>query len=542
MPPAQLVWVTLVDKNEVFQLVDKLASEKATIMNLWREIGELIYPGQSDFYRYFTNIPNAGAKRRPIFDPTGETALDIFASSMSGLLANPAAKWLAFETSNTELLDDREVGEFLDEAQTKVLSVFNNPYTKFYDNFYTCLKLIGAFGSGMLMMDADDDFVCKFRAESPRGYDYTEDFGGNIDQVFFEREFTIGALRGKVQKDGWEIPEEYMKRPDNDKLVILRHIYPNPDYKPDGLGEKFAKFHSYYYIKEKKLLIKKAFFNMRPTAIGRWDRLDTGKWPDSPGRVALGNVKLMQQADRAVTVAMEKELRPALIVNSEAKFGKLDTSAGAVNVGRGNPAETLRELRTNGANVNGAFAWMEIKRQQIRTAFYVDVFQTAQDVNMTATEAQIRNQERLRTVAPKASRIQSDLLGPAAEYVLYQLVKRGELKLPEALKQAGGDIKATYISPLAQAQRMADAQSMLQFFGDLSAIAQAFPEALDSIDYDEAVNEMADIRGIPEKILRTKKAVDSIRANRQQQLQLQQGIALAQQAGEAGQAVQQVLQ
>ncbi len=525
---------------KALETYEKLLGEKVTQLSLWREIGEFMYPSQSDFGRYYTTQSNRQDKRRLLFDPTGEYSLDIFASSMVGLLANPAAKWLAFETDDLNLLDDRETQMFLDDAQRKVLSVFNNPRSKFYDNLFTSLKMIGAFGAGMILADSDDDVIMKFRAESPRNFDYTEDFGGNVKDVYLEREFTIASLKEKTE---WDIPAEILARPDTDKVKIIRHIAPNPDFNPTKLGKKFAKFHSNYYLKNEKKLVHSGFFNSARAAIGRWDRIDSCKWPDSCGRVALAGVKLMQNADRAMIVAMEKELRPTLFVSSEAKFGKLDTSAGAVNVGRGNPNDTIRELRTTG-NVSTAFQWMEIKRQQIRQAFYTDVFQSVEAVNMTATEANIRNQERLRVITPKAARIQSDLLGPLAETVLAELIQKKMLQVPRAMLDAGGEIKITYISPIAQAQRFNDAQNMLQFMQDLGIMAQMFPETLDKIDPDKMVDEMAEIRGVPESILRPKETTgddvgfENIRADRAQQQQLQQTLMMAQQAGDAGQAIQ----
>lgn len=536
-------------EQKVFELLERLQAEKTTILSLWREIGEFIFPTHQDFYRYFANQSSGSKRRRPIFDPTGEQSLDIFASSMVGLLANPATKWVAFQTSDVELLNNREIQLFLDEAQAKVLSVFNNPRTKFYDNLFIVLKLIGAFGSGMLMMDEDDEVIVKFRAESPRNFDYTEDFSGNINEIFFEKEFTIAALKTKAEKDNWQIPPEVLQRRDTEKIEVIRHIKPNDNFKPDGLGEKFAKFHSMYYLKEMKRMIHKGFFNMPPASIGRWDRLDGEKWPDSPGRAALGNVKLMQAADRAMTVAMEKELKPTLFVSSEAKFGKLDTSAGTVNVGRGNPNDSVRELRTNGQGVLGAFQWMETKRQQIRQSFFVDVFQTAQDINMTATEASIRNQERLRGIAPKATKIQSDILGVAAEKVLLSLIKAGKIEVPELLKaKPEADFKVVYLSPLAQAQRLEDANNINRYIGDIGNIAQAFPEVLDRIDPDSLATELADIRGVPEKILRPAKSrgnivgFEDLREQRQQEMKQQETLQTAQQVAEVAQLTEQQLQ
>ncbi|MCG8394203.1 MAG: portal protein [Pseudomonadales bacterium] len=534
--------------DKIFELYDRIEGEKTTIIALWREIGEFMYPGQQDFYRYFASRANENRRRRPIFDPTGEYSLGTFASSTIGLVANQATKFISFQPTNVELLEDREVQLFMDEAQRKVLAVFNNPRTRFYTNLYTVAKLTGAFGTGMLMMDIDEDNVIRFRSESPKNYNYTEDFTGSVDEVFFEREYTVAMLKSKAETDDWEIPGDILSRNDDDKVRIVRHILRNPDFDPNAefATVKTAKYHSNYYLKEEKTLIRQGFHNERPVAVSHWDRIENEKWPDSPGRVALGNVKMMQAADRAMIVAMEKELKPTLFLSSEAKFGKLDTSAGAVNVGRGNPNDSVREMRTNGAGVTNAFAWMETKRQQIRTAFYVDVFQTAMDINMTATEAAIRNQERLRSVAPKMAKFQADIIGPAAEMVLIELIRRGELIVPRALAEDPGELRVSYMNPLAQAQRLEDANNILQYFQDLAAVGQVYPEVFDRVDPDSVATEMAEIRGVPERIMRPKQTsgedvgYQDIREQRAQAQQQQQALQATQQVAEVAGAVQDI--
>lgn len=512
----------------VFDDYAKLVSDKSSILPVWQEIGEYIYPALQDFNRYISR----GEKRgRPIFDQTAELSNDTFASSLMGLIANPSTKWLNYQLSDTRLMQDRSVQMFLDEAQTKALSVFNNPRGKFYDNLFTLLKIIGAFGTGALMMDDDKDAVAKFRAESPKNIDFTEDFGGNVKDVYFEREYTVEAILEKRDNDKWTIPSAYNTKPKSEKVKVLRHIRRNNAYDPTKAGIKFAKFISEYWLKEEKQLAHSGFFNVQRVAIGRWDRMESSKWADSPGRVALGTTKMINAADRAMIVAMEKELSPTLFVSSEAKYGKLDTSAGAVNVGRGNPNDMLRELKTTG-NIGAAFEWMETKRQQIRNAFYVDVFQMNPSVDITATQAMIMNQEKMRGIAPKGGKIQSDVLGPAAEFVLYELIKRGEIKLPEILKQSKADIKVIYLSPLAQAQRLQDANSILQFMSDINFVAQASPTVLDRIDFDATVQEMADIRGIPEKLLLPLQETMEIRDQRNKERQAQQMMASTQQIAE----------
>ncbi len=95
-------------------------------------------------------------------------------------------------------------------------------------------------------------------------------------------------------------------------------------------------------------------------------------------------------------VDIDKKSNPPLVISSEAKVGKLDTSAGGVNVARGNIAGSYDLMQTNG-NLSTPFQWAELKKQQIRSAFYVDVFQSAETPDMTATEAQVRQQEKLQS-------------------------------------------------------------------------------------------------------------------------------------------------
>jgi hypothetical protein len=178
---------------------EKLHGQKQIYLNLWQEIGEFCYPAQQNFTRYIPQgsalSDGQGKRRRPIFDSTPEQSLDIFASSMVGMLANPASKWVNFQVIDSALVEDRDVQLFIDEAQQKVLSVFNNPRTKFYDNLFTALKMIGAFGTASMLVDSDEEDVAKFRVESPRNFDFTEDFSGNVDEVFFEKEWTVDNLR-----------------------------------------------------------------------------------------------------------------------------------------------------------------------------------------------------------------------------------------------------------------------------------------------------------------------------------------------------------
>lgn len=506
--------------SKALTLFQKLEGEKATYLTLWQELGEFIYPSQQDFTRY---LSSGSKRRRVIFDNTGEQSLDIFASSMIGLLANPATNWIGFRHNEPSINDLREVQLFMDEAQKKVMSVLNNPRSRFYDNLYFCIKNVGAFGLSPLFIDSDEENIVKFRTDSPKAYNFTEDFAGNVDQHFYEKEFTVANIEGK----GWDLPSEYSYKDKEEKLNVLRHIYKNPDFNEEkayaeGIpNRRFFKYKGAYYLKDAKKLLHEDYFETDPIAVGRWDKIAGEKWSDSPGRVALGDVKVVNAYERMNMVAMEKQISPPLIISSESKFGKLDTSAGSVNVVRGNAAGSYSLMETNGS-LALPFQWSELKKQQIRSAFYVDVFQTAETPNMTATEAYIRQQEKLRGLGSKINRLQSDLIDPIVSRVLTILIARGELEVPSVLQDVGVNLDFVYLSPISQAQRQNEANSILQYIQDVANVAQISPEALDVIDVDATVKYMSEVRGVPEKVMRSDEDLEALRQARQQQFEQQQ--------------------
>lgn len=521
--------------SEQLKRFDKLESEKATYLSLWQEIGEFVYPSQQDFTRY---LSTGHKRRRIIFDNTGERALDIFASSMLGLLANPATKWVNFQHPNPDINDTDEVQRFIDEAQLKVLAVLNDPRVKFYENLFTALKMTGAFGVAPIVMDIDENGL-RVKAESPKGYNFTEDFSGNVEEHFFEKKFKVGTLK----KKGWNIPSEYELKDDETEVAVVRHLFDNPNYNPDkainanGLrNKKYYKYKGAYYLKSDKTLLHEDYFSTKRIATARWDRIAGEKWSDSPARVALGDIKVVNAYERAAMVAIEKQINPPMIIASEAKFGRLDTSAGAVNVARGGVAGSYDLMTVNG-NLAQPYEWAEFKKQQIRSAFYVDVFQTAETPNMTATEAAIRNQEKLRGIGPKVAKLQADLIEPIVATVLEMLVEQGKLKVPDAILESNDNINVVYLSPIAQAQRATEATSILQFVQDVSVIAQIDPAVIDTLDTDGIANLMADIRGVPEKALKPSDDVEAIREQRAKTQQAQQMLEGLQSAAQTGKTI-----
>jgi hypothetical protein len=100
------------------------------------------------------------------------------------------------------------------------------------------------------------------------------------------------------------------------------------------------------------------------------------------------------------------------------------------------------------------------------------VLQIVSDTDMTATEVVQRTTERMRLLGPIIGRLESELLGPMIERVFGILSRAGKIPpAPEAI--AGRNYAIEFVSPIAMAQKMTEANAFTQTMGVLMPYAEA---------------------------------------------------------------------
>jgi len=91
------------------------------------------------------------------------------------------------------------------------------------------------------------------------------------------------------------------------------------------------------------------------------------------------------------------------------------------------------------------------------------------------------------------------------------------------------DLNVEYVSIMAQASKLAGiggVERLMQFVGNLAA---AKPETLDKIDFDATVDTMAQMLGVPPKLIHDTATTDKIRQGRAKQEEAQRAMAMAEQ-------------
>jgi hypothetical protein len=233
---------------------------------------------------------------------------------------------------------------------------------------------------------------------------------------------------------------------------------------------------------------------------------------------------------KTVMRAAHKIVDPPLLLQEDGVLQAFNTRPGALNYGGVDDQgrQTVVPLAT-GARVDIGMEMMEQRRKVINDAFLITLFQILVEApNMTATEAMLRAQEKGALLAPTMGRQQSEMLGPLIEREIDILARAGVLPdMPEALMEAQGDFEVEYVSPLNRAQRAEEGVAILRTLEAVAPLAQIDPGVMAIFDPDAIARELAEINGVPAKILRSKEDVMALKEQQAQAAEAQQLLAAA---------------
>jgi len=82
--------------------------------------------------------------------------------------------------------------------------------------------------------------------------------------------------------------------------------------------------------------------------------------------------------------------------------------------------------------------------------------------------------------------------------------------MPEQLREAGGGFKVIYTSPLSKARRAGDALAITRTMEIATLAVGLDPRARHVLNVEESLREVADINGVPAKLLRSTDEVDAL--------------------------------
>ena len=483
----------------------------------FKGIRELLAPGTGTFEES-QNLENDKINYQKLLDSEPVSYLDTTAAGLYGGLINPAARWFDLDVDRTKrnysYLDEYEIGQQLEIAKEFLYYLFAK--SNFYDAMNPTISEWPRYGCGVLLVEEREyDFIF-FNHLTVGEYFLGIDQDGKYNKL--GRTFGMTATQ-MVEKFGKEkLPENIINtynRGDESQYFTVCHLICPNDY--SGSVPAIFPYMDIYW--HEKNILRVSGFRSNPIVVFPWERKNTRTiYPMGIGEKILGDVKELQQTARALAYHKAYLANPALALHTS--LGNKPVLPGARYYTDQDPTKIASEI----FRVAPYIAEMEDSRtrilDKIRKMTYADLlllFAQQNKGTMTAREVTAIVNEQMTLLAPIYLQAK-EALQALFDRVIDICIRRGAFPNTEQLDPR--TIRIEFMSSIAKSQRMAETGSIQDLIMYVTQLAQIKPSALDYLNEDAIVKDIAGRLGNYSKI----NSDEEVAAIRQMQAQQQQAL------------------
>ncbi len=512
-------------KKHYLRRLSALEQERQSWDGHWQDLARHFLPRRSRFLNKGDRTNDGEKQNKELVDSTGILSVRTLSSGMQSGLTSPARPWFRLSLQDEGAAGAGDAKNWLHDTQMRMANAFAR--SNFYDQIHMLYHELGVFGTACMVIEEDPISVIRCRTLTAGEFCMFTDAAGRADTLYRRLRMTARQMA-----DAWPdtVPERVRRMAEQDNgqwLEVLHAVEPNPDHAPDRRDGKSRPFISVYMLLDgqREILEDSGYYEF-PALCPRWDATGSDIYGRSPAMDALADTRMLQRMRRDGLESLAREVRPPLGMAASTNGVMPDITPGAVTVfsplaqGQNN-IWPLYQVKANLQGLEGTIAGYQ---NQIRRIFFNDLFAMLSDISrqMTATEVAERNAEKMLLLGPVLDRLRSELFQPLIERVYGIMERHGLIAFPPDSLQ-GQEIKVEFVSILAQAQKAAGISSVQQAAGFVGQMAQMNPAALDKLDTDEAVDQVAEMLGVPPRLIRGGEEVAELRAQREaQQAQMQQ--------------------
>lgn len=503
------------DRTEFVERIMKrhegLETARQPWVGSWRELADYMMPRKGAAMLGGAAHRRGDAGDEHIFDSTPLHALEILASALGGLLTNPALPWFEMRVKDRDKGDSDEVRRFLQEARERMVSVLNAEDSGFQAHVHELYLDIALLGTAVMYVEADPECVVRFSTR-PLGEAYVAESAHSVVDTVF-RKYRI-TLRQAWQEWGEACSDQIRDRVEEhpeEKVEILHAVFPRTDRDPFGIGVSNFPWACVYLETSSRHLLEESGYMEMPYMVPRWSKAAGDTYGRGPGLTALSDVRVLNAMARTALMAAEKMSDPPLMVPDDGFLGPVRSGPGGLSYYRAGSSDRIEALPVR-SDLRAAEQMMAERRDSIRRIFLNEQLQPSEGPGISATEAVIRQSEKMRVLGPVLGRLQTEFLSPLIKRVFNIMHRAGALpRFPEGLSHA--DVEVRYTSPVTRAQRQYEAQGLsqvMEYLAPLVGSGDAFG-IMDNFDTDRVARHAADLFGVPADYLKQEEAVQETR-------------------------------
>jgi hypothetical protein len=527
----------------------ELKAQRAPFEAAWDEIARFVVPRR--IRRNAGDRAWAGRKVEfEIINSHPTLAVEVNAAGMHASLTDPGHPWYRLSPQDPRLADVDAVRSCLGEWEDTGYRIMAG--SNLYDRLHEVYLDVAPFGNSCIFIEEDLRTVVRAYVLPIGSYCIATNARGEVDTLYRCLQMSLSQL---VEEFGFEkcsrgVQEAFKHGRRDDWRTVLHVVEPNPKHIPGRMGPAGWAFKSCwmefpaggqymgqaadgsYANDANEGYLREGGYHEKPFAVARYSTTGEDVWGYGPGATAIGDCKTLQLLERDALRFTALLAQPPLVGPVTMRGEPVDLNPGGMNYedegGAGKGFRPLVELPAQGLAAISA----EIQRvdKRVGQMFHEDLWQLISQIaqggrEVTAFQTNELKAEKMLQLGPTVQRFQHEVLRVIIERV-YAIAHRRRLLSKPPKELQGQNLKIQYESLFAQAQRMSRIQAIRELVGATGEAAKLNPEAIDNVDFDQALRDYADALGVEPAMLRSREVVQQVR---QQRAQAQQAQAQAEQ-------------
>jgi len=468
--------------DEYIKRLEGLKGNRSPYEGVWRDATSYILPNRGDF----TATRGKGFSRTDlIYDGTAPWANEQLAAGLAGFLTSPTERWFKLRFKDPEIDKRRDARQYLEAVEDIMYNdVFNAPNTNFAPQSHELYMDLGAFGTSVMMIEDRPGAPINFQTFHLGNCYIAEDGSGTVNTIYRMVTKTNRQLIDKYKdKLSTRQIDAAMKKP-YEEVACLHIVEPNDEFIPDGAKAINKKYASILILMDKeKVILEESGFDMFPYVVPRWQKTAEEIYGRGPGGTAMPDIKMVNAMMKTIIRAGQKVTDPPLMVPDDGFMLPIRTTPAGLNFYRSGIQDRIEEFGNKG-RIDIGLDLLQNRQEHIMRVYHVDVLRMKEEgPQMTATEVLQRREEKMRNIAPMTGRLQSEYTSPMIQRV-YLICSRRKMfpELPFDLDNQ--EMKITYSSPVARAQRATQLQNVTRLLESFVPLINIKPELADKFDGD----------------------------------------------------------
>lgn len=502
--------------EEMRSFAAHLEGLRSARLGRWRELSRWLAPHRGVFDGELTT--DSGERRNgEAFLSIGAAALRKGAAGLTSGMTPRNGPWFETAFRDGGMWERPGAPVWLDEVNARMGSALEAG--GFYQAIHSFNTDLLWAGCALLYVEADETTDIRCECIDIGSFAVGMDTGGRLDAVVRRIRMTptrMAALFGR------ERLSEGTRKALGDapySPVEVVHVVRRREAGDGGkLDARSMPWASYYWEPGGEDFLREGGYMEMPYLFTTWNAC--GLYGTGPGDDALSDIRQIDKMERDKLVGLDKLVAPPVAAPIQYKDA-VCLHPHAVNYVASNDAirpiidlapwaSAFQHLREELRTVAG-----RIEDELLASAF-ASVSLDQRPSDMSATEFMERRREALQQLGPVMSAYEPNVLAPLLERVAGILDRKGMLPPPPESLSIGAPLamKIDFVSPIANSLRQSGAESTRAFVQDVLTLAQADPSALDKLDIDQTVDELATGLGVPGKVIRADADVQALRLRR----------------------------